>query len=383
MPQGPLTIFHLESHRSWGGQEIRVLSECLWMSKKGHRVYLAAPPGAIIYGKARAAGLPVFAFNFNNLSVVRDFIRLRGLLKRHKPQVLNTHGNMDAKVGLLAALGQRIPCVIRSRHHNHPVTPSWYNKLMYRRLSRYVFTTADSISGQIVRDLAVDPAKVITLPSGVIPPETLPDRQKAIHDLQDTLGLDRRTRFIGSVAMLRDWKGHRFVIDGFARLAGRMPDYHLVVVGDGDERPALAQQSLRQGLADRIHLVGYTDDPWPYFRAFEVNILASTKNEGTPQVLLQAMYAGCPVIGTAVGGIPDIVTHDTTGLLVPPSDATALAQAIATTLDDPVATGNRVAQAYRMVLGSHTIDQMGQRILGLYDKALADHAADGAHARRD
>ena len=98
-----LTIVHTESHRSWGGQESRVLNECLWMKKNGHRVWLAAPARSQIYTRAKSAGLDVWAMSFNNLSAVSDFIGLRRRLKNIAPDVLNTHGNLDAKVGLTAA----------------------------------------------------------------------------------------------------------------------------------------------------------------------------------------------------------------------------------------------------------------------------------------
>ena len=371
MSNRSLVIFHTESHRSWGGQESRVFNECLWMKKNGHRPLLAAPLKSQIYSRAKAAGLSVFPMSFNNLTAVSDVIRLRGLLKKVTPQVFNTHGNMDAKVGLMAAHGLGIPCVIRSRHHSHPVSPSWYNRWMYRTLSHYIFTTAQCVSDQISRDLAVEPAKVITVPSGIIVPDRLTEREDAICGLQQEFSLDQGARFIGSVAMLRDWKGHRFLVDGFAQIRKKFSHYHLVIVGDGDEMEALKQARDSHGLTHKIHFTGFRDNPWPYFRAFDLNVLASTKNEGIPQVLLQAMYAACPVIGTRVGGIPDIIENGINGLLVTPENAAALATAMAKTLKDPEETAIRAERAFRSVSENHTIDAMGNRTLDLYKRAFS------------
>ena len=365
-----LTIVHTESHRSWGGQESRVLNECLWMRKNGHRVFLAAPARSQIFHRARAAGLVVWPMAFNNPSAVFDFIALRRRLKTVAPDVINTHGNMDAKVGLLAARGLDIPCVIRSRHHSHPVSPSWYNRWMYRHLSHYIFTTADAVGGQIVDDLGVDPAKVVTVASGIVPPAILDDRETAIGRMQAALGLSPDTRFVGSVAMLRDWKGHRHLIDAFAKISDAFARYHLVIVGDGDEMAALKTQADACGLAGRIHFTGFREDPWPCFRAFDLDVLASTKNEGIPQVLLQAMYAGCPVVGTRVGGIPDVVADGETGWLVPPGDAAALAETMATVLSDPEASSARSRRAAAFVSGHHTIDAMGRHIYERYRRIM-------------
>jgi glycosyltransferase involved in cell wall biosynthesis len=343
------------------------------MQTHGHQTLLAAPAGSPVYARASAAGLSVLPMRFTSLSAVADLIRLRTALNRHRPQVLNTHGNMDAKVGLLAAYGLGIPCVIRSRHHSHPVSPSWYNKLMYRHLSDYIFTTADGVTQQIVTDLSVDPSKAVTVASGIIPPDRPPERQASIERLQGELGLGPNTRFVGSVAMLRDWKGHRFLVEGFADIRDQVPHHHLVILGDGDEMDALKRQRDQLDLNGRMHLMGFRNDPWPYFAAFDVNVLASTKNEGIPQVLLQAMVVGCPVIGTRAGGIPDIVDHGRTGLLVEPENSAALATAIVAALTQLESTDRRAQRALAFARDNYTIDVMGAKILGLYEKALGRH----------
>lgn len=366
-----LKIVHTESHRSWGGQEMRVLSECLWMKRHGHRPLLVAPRKSRLYSRAKAGGLAVVPMSFNNLTAVSDFIRLRGLIRAHRPDVFNTHGNMDAKVGLVAARGMGIPCVIRSRHHNHPVSPSWYNKWIYRHLSHYIFTAAQCVADQLSRDLAVEPAKVVMVASGINPPDSLPEREAAVHRLQQEFKLDQKARFIGSVAMLRDGKGHRFILDGFARISERFRFHHLVIVGDGSEMRALKEQRERLGLVDRIHFTGFRENPWPYYRAFDLSVLASTKYELMSQVLPQAMYVGCPVIGTRVGGIPDLVKDGINGLIAEPESASSLAAAMTRTLVEPDAARDRAARAFEMVAKSFTIDAMGQRILRLYDEAFS------------
>lgn len=365
-----LNILHTESHRTWGGQELRVLNECLWMKKQGHRVLLAAPKSSLLLNQARSNRLQAVPFAFTNPSIIPDFFRMKELLKRFVPDVLNTHGNLDAKVALTAARGMGIPCVIRSRHHSHPVSPTWYNKLMYRHLSDYVFTTAQCVSEQLKEELSVAPEKVVTLPSGITPPDTLADRSSAIEELQQELQLSAENRFIGSVAMLGDWKGHRHLIDAFRRIAGRFPNHHLVIVGDGDEMVKLKQQCRDCNLTGKVHFTGFRGNPWPLFRAFDLDVLASIRNEGIPQVLLQAMYAGCPVIGTRVGGMPDIVEDGITGLLVEPEDSRSLADAMTAILDNPQAAAERVDRAQQYVRLNHTIEIMGRRTLDLYTSVM-------------
>jgi glycosyltransferase involved in cell wall biosynthesis len=242
---------------------------------------------------------------------------------------------------------------------------------MYRHLSHFIFTAAQCVTDQLATDLLVKRSKVVMVPSGVAPPDTLPEKEDAVRNLQRELDLPPTARFIGSVAMLRDWKGHRFLLDGFAQIADRFDTHHLVIVGDGDEMDPLKRQRASLGLSRRIHFTGFRDNPWPYYRAFDVKVLASTKNELMSQVLPQAMLCGCPVIGTRVGGIPDILKDGLNGLLVEPQSASALAGAITQTLAKPDATRSRVRCASEIVPQRFTIDAMGQTILGLYAQAFS------------
>jgi glycosyltransferase involved in cell wall biosynthesis len=100
-------------------------------------------------------------------------------------------------------------------------------------------------------------------------------------------------------------------------------------------------------------------------------ILASPENEGVPQVLLEAMFARCPVVATRTGGIPDVVRHEETGLLVPPKNPQALAQGILEVLQSPNKS-YRMDRAYEMVNQSYTIHSMGKKILDLYRLRLQE-----------
>ena len=116
-------------------------------------------------------------------------------------------------------------------------------------------------------------------------------------------------------------------------------------VGDGPDRPALEAAAARLGVADRVRFHGLVPDAWRLLRAFDV-LLLSSRSEGTPMILLEAMFAGVPIVSTAVGGVPDLLGEGS-ARLVRAGDTRALGAALADVLDDPAAAarGAVVARA--------------------------------------
>jgi glycosyltransferase involved in cell wall biosynthesis len=375
-------ILHTESHRQWGGQERRVFNEARWMSANGHQVVIVAPAGSPLYEKAAQQGWPVHALSFNKWAMAREILQLRSILRRVCPDVLNTHGNTDSKVGLVAAWGLAIPCVIRTRHSTPPVGNSWYNRLLYKRLCHVVFTTASCINRQIHRDLGVPEHRLKTFPSGIDCPDDLIERDRARRQLASEIGLAQDQRFIGFVGRITREKGATLLVDAFEGIMDRLPAHHLVFVGDGNQMVDVKQRIRERNLAARVHLLGYRNDPWPYFRALDCFVLASSRFEGVPQTMLQAMFAESAVVGTNVGGIPDIVRHEVTGLLVLPDSPRQLSEAILETIASPEATLRRVAAAHRFVRQHHTLTAMGNGILEVYAQTIYGAASDVIKARR-
>lgn len=367
----PLILFHTVSHREWGGQEIRVFNESRWMARQGHRIMIAAPEGSPIFEKSEKEGWEVFSIAFTRQRILSDMLKLRSILKAVRPDVFNTHGNMDAKAGLTAAWGLGISCVILSRHITPQVSNRFYNRMLYKKLCHRVFTTSKIAVRQILEDLDVPADRVHSIPSGIMPPAQLTGQETAMVDLGKRLGLPQETRFIGYVGRLSPAKGLSFLMDAFSTLKQIFPELHLVFVGGGDMQPELSDQARQNGVAKAVHFMGFQNDPWPFYRAFECMVLPSTDDEGVAQVLLEAMFAECPVVASDVGGIPDVVIHRKTGLLVPPKDAASIADAVRLILADAALKTEITKKAAVMVRSDHTIEMMGKRILTIYSASIS------------
>jgi glycosyltransferase involved in cell wall biosynthesis len=273
-------------------------------------------------------------------------------------------------VGCLAGRLCHVPAIIRTRHLGAPVQIHLLNCWLYGTLCHHIFTTGNGISHALITGLRLSPHRVTTISTGIHPPVVLPSSEDARGSFVKQFRLPSAARFIGCLAVLRQGKGHAVLLDAFHRLRDALPHYHLLIIGDGAYRRHLESSIAQRDLQRRVHLTGYLADPWTALRAVDVNVLASTSTEGTPQALLQAQFAGCPVIGSQSGGITEVISHEQTGLLVPQGDAEALSAALLRLLTNREYAASLACHARTYVVQHHTLDIMGQKILTVYSTLL-------------
>lgn len=324
----PLHIVHTEASLGWGGQEIRILTEAEGMAKRGHRVTLIAPREANINRESAARGIATVTLPIGRKNL-RGLFALRTWLKANPCDVINTHSSTDTWLGALACrtLGNAPP-LVRTRHISAPVPDNATTRWLYNKATRFIATTGEKLREQMIREAHVDPARVVSVPTGIDLSRYRPGDKAA---RRTELQLPRDVAIVGIVATLRSWKGHRYLLEALAPLG----DTRLVIVGDGPQRAALEAQVDSLNLRSRVVFTGNLKDVAPWLQAFDLFALPSYANEGVPQALMQAMACGLPVISTPVGSIAEIVADGETGLLVTPEDAVTLRAAIESLLADP------------------------------------------------
>jgi glycosyltransferase involved in cell wall biosynthesis len=325
-------ILHTEASCGWGGQEIRILEESRGLIGRGHEVTVACPAHARMTTEAVRFGVPVVALPIE-FKTVAGFKALRGYLANHALDVVNTHSSSDSWLtGIACATLNNPPAIVRTRHISAPVSGNFFNRWLYHRTGAVV-TTGESLRRHLLTALDLDPARVMSVPTGIdterfSPVSCAADKTNA----KNALGLDPAQRHLGIVATLRSWKGHLFLLDAFARL--ERPDLQLLIVGEGPMRGPIEEMIATLGIGSRVILTGQRTDPERWMQAMDVFCLPSYANEGVPQAILQAMLCGLPIVTTPVGAILEAVSDGETALVVPPQDAAALAKAINRLLDD-------------------------------------------------
>ncbi len=370
MKETPLRIAHTESSNGWGGQEIRILGEAAGLIARGHDVVVYAARGSRLAAEAAHYAVPVTELPIG-AKHARGVLALCNALAARPVDIVNTHSSTDSWLVALACRylrmrGRAAPLIVRTRHVSVPVADNRATRWLYRRATARIVTTGDALRESLVRDLALDAARVFSVPTGIDPHRyATVDAATA----RAALGLPAGP-LVGIVATLRSWKGHRYLIDALARM--RHTDARLVIVGDGPQRDALTAQVDAAALAPRVTFAGQQRDVAPWLAALDVFALPSYANEGVPQALLQAMFAGVPCVTTDAGAIGEVAHANSTALVVPREDPDALAVAIDRLLDDPALGRKLAGNARELVSGRYTESAMLDRMESVFRNALAD-----------
>lgn len=183
--------------------------------------------------------------------------------------------------------------------------------------------------------------------------------------VRDSAGMPGDSRFIVAIGRFSPEKGLDVLLEAFALLVGQIADVHLVLVGDGQEKQALQEQTSRLGLTQKVHFAGFSETPGNYVAEADVVALPS-RSEGIPNVVLEAMAMGKPVVATTVGGVPEIIEDGVSGRLVPPEQPVLLARGLADVLTDQVLYQRLAVEGKRRVQEFFSIEARVGRLEDLY-----------------
>jgi glycosyltransferase involved in cell wall biosynthesis len=303
-----------------------------------------------------------------DLSVIR---RLADLTREIQPDLIQSHGVKSHCLTRMAGLDKTAPWI--PFHHGY----TWENLRVraYNQLDRWSLRTAArvlTVCGPFRRELiakGVAPERIEVIHNALDLDAEARIPVEPADALKERLGVAPESRIILSVGRLSREKDHLTLLKAFRRLRCETP-VTLVIVGDGSQRPALEAEILTAGLAGRVILTGQVPSAAPFYRIADVAALSS-RSEGSPYALLEAMAARLPVVATSVGGVPEIVTDGESALLVEPGDDRAMAQALDRALADPALARRLGESAHCAVLERHGPEAWTGRLIGIYAGVLS------------
>lgn len=297
----------------------------------------------------------------------------RRLLKSFAPDVFHAH---VPRPTLWASLGlrtmRRRPPFIYTEHNVQEVYPRWA-QWVYRSFLPLVDRVI-SVSEAAARSFAAQwprAASPVRIWNGIETGRVAPTREPAM--VREELHIEAAAPVLCNVANLGYRKGHDVLIDTIARLAAAIPELQCWIVGSFEHEPPMVEAVraaiANGGLSETVKLLGRRRDVPDLLHAADIFVLSS-RQEGFPITILEAMAAGKPIVATDVGGCAEAVVDGETGLIVPPEDPAALAEAIASLLGDPERARAMGAAGRERVQREFTIDRMVEQHLELYTQAL-------------
>jgi len=370
-----MRVAHVVSGLPVGGAE-RLVVQMLTRAPAGVEPSLVCIGGeGPLHAPLRAAGVPIHNLGKGRGPRPGAAVALAGCLRRLRPDLVHSH-LLPADMYTAAALRllpRPRPGWLATVHSVRP----WRNgrqralaEVGYRRAQALVGVSAEVKS--VLEAARLQGPALHCIECGVAVAEFRLNPEDAGH-LRRELGLEGAGPVVGAVGRLSPEKGHRYLIDACAALLTRLPKLHLVLVGDGPARAALESEAARLPFG-RCLFLGSRPDAARLLALMDVVCLPSLY-EGLPLALLEAMAAGKPVVASAVGGVPGVVSDGEHGLLVPPADPRALAEAIARLAEHPALAAALGAQAQARVLANYDVDRMNARYRALYAELLGKAAA--------
>ena len=348
-----LRIVHVVSSLNVGGMEHFVVRLAARQQTEGHRVSVVAMQGGPL--REEAARLKLVAYELGGRSKVWRVLKAIGVFRWLRPDVVHGHNATSLQYALLARRCTRAKIVITC-HGRGKADYKEPGPELWGQVDRVV-CVSDAVA-RATEDVPAD--RICVVRNGVDASMSARSREEVRRELR--LG-DAFTAII--VARIDHLKGHDTLLRAWADVHRTDPEATLLIVGDGAERAAMERLAAEAGVAAAVRFLGFRSDVIELLGAADLFLLPSL-TEGLPLSILEAMAHGLPIVATHVGGIPELVTEEREGLLVPPKDVAALAAAIGRMAFDAEARGRFARQARERAINEFSFDAMLRQYEDVY-----------------
>lgn len=381
----PIKVIHMIGGGEYGGAENHII-----------QLLSSFPPGEV-EGKVicfyrssfaevlREKGIEVIVMDQYHRFDPRIALGLRRILQREQPDILHTHGVRANFFGRIVARRLKTIKVVTTVHSVlHHDYNRWPIKLLTyameystRRLSDRFICVSQEIKQEVV-DSGIPSSRVSVIPNGIDlnrfdSGRFDTDRRKA--RLKQELGLPADSFVIGTAARLRPVKGVHLLIEAAAELNKQSPDIysniHIVVIGDGPQRPELEELANRLGVSRHVHFPGFKENIIPYLTGFDCFANVSL-SEGLPLAVLEAMACKIPVVASAVGAVPEVIEDGVDGILVEKGSIPSIVKGLSRIIANETLRKSLAEKAYEKVVNSYTTDVMSRKNLETYQELLED-----------
>jgi sugar transferase (PEP-CTERM/EpsH1 system associated) len=370
-----INILHIYQNSKIGGIQQQLINLLNAYDKDVFNpIFCCLSPLHEIGQEMQRSGVETIALNrkrYHKVSpgIVMDLYRI---MKEKNIHVVRTHKYRSNLYGRIAAWLAGVPVVVASVHGNYRTDKRFehkiVNKLLYHVTDR-IIAVSESIREDIIKFDNLDPSKIMVFRNGVNL-ERFCDKGRSKTILRE-LSLPDDAMILGFIGRLVINKGVGYLLDAFHKVKQKNKNIKLLLVGDGVLMDELKAKAQRSGLSEDVIFTGSRRDIVDILSTIDVFVMPSIA-EGLPNALLEAMAVGKPIVASAVGGIPEVIKDEVTGMLVRPGDAEALAEALNKAIDDREIAEKMGLEARKLVQSNYSIDATARRWESLYRSLLME-----------
>ena len=372
-----------------GGSENQLVKLVLGLDRSTfHPVVCCLSKKGSLVPELTKHGVKVEIISFRGLSFFRNLPQVLLLLRRlvrfirdERPDIVHGFLFWAYIIGTYAAKMAGVHIVIASRRglgHFKARTPHYlFLEWLANHMTDLIVANSEAVKNEVIRQEKVEPSKIRVIYNGVDP--SLYDIP-ADPRLRASLQIPEGARVIGVVANLIHYKGHRYFLQACQKIKREHSAVKFLLIGEGPCRRELEVLAWELGLEKDVLFLGSRQDIPQLLALMDAAVLPSLE-EGFPNAVLEAMAARKPLVASRVGGVPEAVVHGETGLLVPPKDPAALAEAIRWLLEHPVEAARFGEAGRRRVTERFELTGMVRQYEAVYERLVAEKCPD--HLQRE
>lgn len=356
-----MKILHIDTEKTWRGGEQQLLYLVKGLKERGHTSLVVCQPGSPLEEAVKKAGVEVAPLKMRGEFDIPAAWKIGGILRRGKYDILHTHTSHAHSIGLMSRSFGKVKGMAVSRRVDFPIK----SRFKYNYFDVQYIAVSEAIKRVMVQGGVSD--QKIDVVRSCIDISRLDNA--TITDVRAELGISKDAVVIGNIAHMADHKGQIYLIRAAAIVRDGYPDVRFVIVGDGEMRGELEAEVRKLGLDGTVIFAGFRNDVASFLVSFDIFAFPSHL-EGLGTSLLDAMVLKKPIVSTTAGGIPEVVQDGVNGILVPPKDPKALADAIIRLIEDPELRTEYGNTGRRIVEERFTDDRVVEGTLAVYKRIL-------------
>lgn len=368
-----MRIVHIVATLRHGGAERQVLNLVREGRRRGDETWVVILAGGITEWPDYQEILDNFTYvaNFRRRNAPITLFRLQHWLRHIRPDIVQTHLTEAGCYGRIAAWLAGVPVILTTEHGRSTWTNSFMRK--WEMIAQYKTAMRIAVSKEIAesrRQLeGIKAEKITVIPNGVdVPSEKAASESR--HIFRSEWNIPDNAIVIGYCGRLVKLKNVPQIVMAFAAIAVEAPDWHLVIIGDGKDRPAITAAKQRSNaVAPRIHITGFHPSADRAVSAFDLLVMFSSY-EGLPMAMLEAMASGVPVLSSGVGEIPEVLKAGG-GETITAGDRVTLEEAMSTLCSDPKRLQTLGSEARANIISNYSIAASYDRHALLYKQLLS------------